>query len=154
MKINHFKSIIKAAKRLFGITKKQTYNEMMSDRDTILEQIRQKGYLLPYVSNELKNDKIFMLEAIKINEVALCFASDKLKNDKEFYYSLVENLGTKYVEEAMNKAQINKELLELDSKSLESAQASYDCKSGKGTYSFAKLIEDQDKNNNISFNFK
>ena len=46
--------------------------------------MKENNDYIEYASNQLLNDRQFMLEAIDKNGLYLRFASDELKNDKNF----------------------------------------------------------------------
>ena len=46
--------------------------------------MKENNDYIEYASNQLLNDRQFMLEAINKNVLYLRFASDELKNDKKF----------------------------------------------------------------------
>ncbi len=54
-----------------------------SDREIVLEAIKQDGSSLQFASEELQSDREIVLEAVIQNSLALEFASENLKADKE-----------------------------------------------------------------------
>ena len=60
-----------------------TNNEIITDREKMLEAVKNKGYALNYANDTLKADREFVLEAVRIDGSALQFASEELQNDPE-----------------------------------------------------------------------
>ena len=58
--------------------------KVITNKNGILESIKQFGFSLEYASDELKNDREIVLEAIKNDSWNLQFASERLQNDKDF----------------------------------------------------------------------
>jgi CxxC motif-containing protein len=52
-----------------------------SDKELVLETVKQNGRSLEYASEEFKNDKEVVLEAVKQDGDLLCHASKELKNN-------------------------------------------------------------------------
>ena len=62
---------------------KEYPEELRSDKEVVLEVVKQDGFALEYASEELRSDKEFVLEAIKKSGFALEYASEALQNDPE-----------------------------------------------------------------------
>jgi hypothetical protein len=103
-----------------------------SDKEMVLEAVKQNGYSLKYASKELKNDKEVVLEAVKQYSYSLQYASKELKNDKEVVLEAVKKNGYS-LEYASKELQNNKEVvLEAVKKNCDSLQyASEELKNDK-----------------------
>ena len=60
-----------------------TDNKIITDREEMLEAVRNDGNALEYASDTLKADREVVLEAVKQNGYALEYASEELQNDPE-----------------------------------------------------------------------
>ena len=65
-------------------------NEIITDREEMLEAIRNDVDAIEYASHSLKADREFVLEAVKIFGGALVWASDTLKDDREVVIEAVK----------------------------------------------------------------
>ena len=55
---------------------------LYTDRETILNDVRDNGYRLGFASDELRNDREIVLERVKSNGYRYKFASESLQSDK------------------------------------------------------------------------
>ena len=62
-----------------------------SDKEIILEAVKQNGYMLQETSEELRSDRIIVLVAVEQNGGALQYASEELKNDIEIVQTALKN---------------------------------------------------------------
>ncbi len=83
---------------------------LITDKDVALEEVKDKGEVLGWVSDELRNDKNVVLEAVKQDGTALEYASDGLKNDKDIVLEAVKQNGWALYE-ASYELQNNKEIV-------------------------------------------
>eukprot|EP00931_Biecheleriopsis_adriatica_P055652 TRINITY_DN32955_c0_g1_i1.p1 TRINITY_DN32955_c0_g1~~TRINITY_DN32955_c0_g1_i1.p1 ORF type:complete len:499 (+),score=96.41 TRINITY_DN32955_c0_g1_i1:195-1499(+) len=60
--------------------------EQMTDRNLLLQAVRQDGLALRLASDELRKDEEVVLEAVKQNGSALKYASHELRSDREFLF--------------------------------------------------------------------
>jgi hypothetical protein len=60
-----------------------TDNKIITDREEMLEAVRENGYALKSASDTLKADREVVLEAVKNYRSALQYASEELQNDPE-----------------------------------------------------------------------
>ena len=60
-----------------------TNNEIITDREKMLEAVKNDGYNLVYADDTLKADREVVLEAVKSWGTALFDASEELQNDPE-----------------------------------------------------------------------
>ena len=67
--------------------------ELRSDKEVALEAVKQNGYALQYASDELRNDKDVVIEAVKQHGYALQYASNELKNNKDVVIEAVKQDG-------------------------------------------------------------
>ena len=67
-------------------------NELQEDRDFVLSAVRQKGSVLQWVSNKFKADRAIVLTAVRSQGFAFIFASDELKPDRNFILAVVREL--------------------------------------------------------------
>jgi hypothetical protein len=77
------KELVLEAVKQNGRSLKYASEELKNDKEVVLEAVKEYGYSLYHSSEELKNDKEVVLEAVKKNSNSLDFASEELKNDKE-----------------------------------------------------------------------
>ncbi len=54
-----------------------------SDREVVLEAVKQDGDALEYADDSLRADREVVFEALKGNPSAIWFASEELRNDPE-----------------------------------------------------------------------
>ena len=65
-------------------------NYIITDREELLEAVRNDGLVLEYASDTLKADREVVLEAVKISGMALVWTSDTLKDDREVVIEAVK----------------------------------------------------------------
>ena len=69
-------------------------HEAMSDRNFIIDVVKQHGVALSYVSAKLQRDKIVVIIAVNQNGLALRVANSALRGDKEVVTEAVKQDGT------------------------------------------------------------
>ncbi len=68
----------------------ETIKNNNTNREYILDIVKQKGAYLEWASPELQDDKELVLEALKQDGGALEFASNRLKDDKDILMQALE----------------------------------------------------------------
>lgn len=81
-----------------------------TNKEEVLEVVKQNGWSLEYASDDLRNDKEVVLEAVKNYGSSLYYASKELKDDKEFILECVKQNGFA-LEFASRKLQDDKEIV-------------------------------------------
>ena len=70
--------------------------ENSSNREYVLNAVKENGKLIEFADDIFKDDKEIMLLAIANNPEALEFASDRLKQDREVVFNSVSEVGWTY----------------------------------------------------------
>eukprot|EP00931_Biecheleriopsis_adriatica_P020434 TRINITY_DN13661_c0_g1_i1.p1 TRINITY_DN13661_c0_g1~~TRINITY_DN13661_c0_g1_i1.p1 ORF type:complete len:726 (+),score=144.48 TRINITY_DN13661_c0_g1_i1:347-2524(+) len=64
-----------------------------SDRELVLEAVREEGRALKYAADELRSDRKLVLEAFREDRRALVYAADELRSDRNFVLEAVRENG-------------------------------------------------------------
>ncbi len=64
---------------------------MQSNREVVLDVVKQNGYAFEFASKELRNDKEIVLEAVKHGSCStLEYASERLKDDEDVVLTAIK----------------------------------------------------------------
>lgn len=83
----------KQIKENFNFIKEYISPKLRSNKEVVLEAVKESGYALIYASKELRNDKEVVLAAVKQKGYVLEFASEELRNDKEVVLAAIKENG-------------------------------------------------------------
>ena len=77
----------------FGGALEYASQDLKSDREVVLAAVKNNGYALEFASEDLRFDREVVLEVVKNDEYALRYASKDLRSDREFILEVIKNFG-------------------------------------------------------------
>ena len=87
-----------------------TNNEIITDREKMLEAVKNKGYALNYANDTLKADREFVLAVVAKRGYALLYASAELRADREVVLAAVAKYGSA-LEYALKELRADREVV-------------------------------------------